>query len=190
MADLLHDIKPEVLRHLGREYWWDPEEMPWLTVDPSFPVHDFVGGAQATALTLLMNPTKLRRVYDNEYRARDTGDVLTLAELVTTVTDAVWEECTHASKGEYSAKSPMISGFRRNLQGEHLQRLVDLTLLRKVPSATMRTVGTLAADELRRIDVAVAGATEVEPDAYTRAHLADIRTRIKKALEAAYVLQQ
>ena len=82
--------------------------------DPSFNVHDVVGGFQATALTLIPNPTRLRRVYDNEFRADDSADALTLAELVTTVTDAAWRECAQPKKGKYTARSPMISGFRRS----------------------------------------------------------------------------
>ncbi len=84
----------------------------------------------------------------------------------------------------------MVSGFRRNLQHEHVQRLIDLALLHKSPSASMRTVGTLAAQEMRRIDDAAAGALKAKPDAYTSAHLTDIRARIAKAQDASYVIQQ
>lgn len=186
--DEAYGVTTDLLRHLARDYWFDPEALPAITTDPSFPVHDFVGGIQATALTLIMNPTKLRRVYDNEFRANGTDDVFTLAEMMQTITDAVWRECAGAVKGEYSAKSPMISGFRRNLQQEHVRRLVDLTLLHDASSPSTRTVGTLAADELRRVDETVTKALEIEPDAYSRAHLSDIRARIAKAQKAAYVI--
>ena len=183
-------ITPELLRHLSRDYWWDPEGMRGFTADPNFPVHDFVGGVQATALSLLMNPTKLRRVYDNEFRADDDDDALTLAELLTTVTDAAWRECAKSGKSKYSTRSPMISGFRRNLQQEHMQRLVDLALLHDAPNSSLRTVGTLAAQELRRINDMVASAAKRNLDPYTEAHLADVQVRIAKAQEATYTIRQ
>ncbi|MHC4801023.1 MAG: zinc-dependent metalloprotease [Planctomycetota bacterium] len=181
-------LTPDLLRHLGREYWWDPAELDNLMDDPSYDVHDVVGGIQAVTLTLLMNPTKLRRLYDNEYRAQDAEDVLTLAEVVTAVTDAVWRECAEPTSRPHSAESPMISSFRRNLQREHVQRLIDLALLQDAPSPALRTISSMATQELRRIDTMAGKAQNGGPDAYTVAHLADVRTRIDKALEAAYVL--
>ena len=186
--DDAYGITPELLRHLGREYWWDPLEWRGITNDPNFPVNDFVSGIQATSLTLMMNPTKLRRIYDNEFRANGTEDVFTLSELLTTVTDAIWRECSENAGGKHSVQEPMISGFRRSLQREHVQRLIDLALLQDSPGAAMRTVGTLATQELTRIEETAGKGIEDDPDDYTRAHLADIRTRIGKAREAAYVI--
>ena len=181
-------LTPDLIRHLGREYWWDPSEYASLLEDPSFNAHDVVGGIQATALTLIMNPTRLRRIYDNEYRAQGADDVFTLAEVVTTVTDAIWSECAESSSRRYSAEAPMVSSFRRNLQREHVGRLVDLALLPDVPSPALRTISSMATQELRRIDTFAAAALKSSPDPYTDAHLADIRTRIGKALDAAYVI--
>ncbi len=181
-------LTPELLRHLGKEYWWDPPAMQALMTDPSFSVHDVVGGIQATALTLIMNPTRLRRVYDNEYRAQDEEDALTVAEVVTAVTDAVWRECAETSGGRYSSTAPQISSFRRNLQREHVQRLIDLALLPDAPSPALRTICTMATEELRRIDEMSENALQSDLDPYTKAHLADVRTRIGKCMDAAYLL--
>ena len=46
----------------------------------------------------------------------------------------------------------------------------------------------MATQELRRIDEMAGDAENGGPDPYTVAHLADVRTRIDKALDAAYVL--
>ena len=115
-------------------------------------------------------------------------DVLTLAEVVTAVTDAVWTECAQPGWKKHSADQPMVSSFRRNLQREHVQRLIDLALLKDSPSPAMRTISSMATLELKRIDTMAAKALDAEPDPYTTAHLADIRTRIEKALEARYIL--
>ena len=147
-----------------------------------------MGGIQATALTLVMNPTRLRRIYDNEYRTQGADDILTLAEVVTTVTEAIWSECAEPSSRRYSAQQPLVSSFRRNLQREHVQRLVDLALLPDAPSPALRTISSMATQELRRIREMAVGAQAADLDPYTAAHLADIQTRIDKALDAAYVI--
>ena len=53
-----------------------------LNNEPTWPVHDRIAGIQAAALTMLMNPTTLRRVYDNECRIPTDQDALTLPELL------------------------------------------------------------------------------------------------------------
>ena len=123
-----------------------------------------------------------------EYRAQDAEDVFTLAEVVKTVTDSIWSECAEPSSGRFSARAPMVSSFRRNLQREHVGRLVDLALLPDVPSPALRTISSMATQELRRIDTFAAAALKSSPDPYTDAHLADIRRRIRKTLDAAYVI--
>ncbi len=179
---------PELVRHLGKEYWWDDAGTSELMADPSYTVHDTIGGIQATALSFAMNPGTLRRVYDNEFRTAGQNDVLTLAEVVTTVTNAVWGDAAKARSGSYSAASPMFSSFERNLQREHADRLITLALMDRTTSPAMRTISTLAAQELRRVNDVAGKAAGASPDPYTAAHLADVQTRIAKALDAAYVV--
>ena len=181
-------LTPELVRHMGKEYWWDAPGMDEMMEDPSFTVHDMVGGVQAVALTFVMNPGTLRRVYDNEFRTAGQGDMLTLAEVVNTVSDAVWASAVNAKSGSYSAGSPMISSFDRNLQREHTDRLITLALMDRTTSPAMRTISTLATQELQQINEVAGKASNAKPDDYTAAHLADIQTRIGKALDAAYVV--
>lgn len=173
-------LTPELIRHMGKEYWWDPSGMSELMADPSVTVHDMVGGVQAMGLTLVMNPGTLRRVYDNEYRTQGQSDAFTLNELMTGVTDAAWREV--AGKSD-------VSSFRRNLQRQHVEYLVTLALLDQ-GSPVLRTIGTLATSELRRIDAMAEKALGANPDAYTSAHLSDVRTRIDRAMDAAYVIDR
>lgn len=180
-------LTPDLVRHFGKEYYWDPQGMGEIMQDPSFTVHDQISGIQATALSLLMNPTKLRRVYDNEFRA-ESDDSFTLAELVDTVTGSIWREIAEPGKGSFTTRSPMVSSFRRNLQREHIDRLVTLVLLDRTNSPAMRTISTMAKQELRSIDGMIEKAMKAKPDAYTEAHLADARVRIARAMEASYVI--
>lgn len=166
-------LTPEVMHHFGKEYWWDDAGIGSLLDDPAYPAHDLVGGVQATALSLIMNPTTLRRVYDNEYRAGD--DAFTLAETMTTITDAVWDGAGATS-----------SSFQRNLQREHVERLIDLALLPDYGSASIRTITALATAELERVKKALGSMRS--GDAYASAHAQDLKRRIDRAMDAAYVV--
>ena len=46
-------------------------------------------GIQASALSQLMNPTTLRRVYDNEFRVPADEDAVTLFEILNKVTSGL-----------------------------------------------------------------------------------------------------
>jgi hypothetical protein len=186
-------LTPELVRHMGKEYWWDPEGIPELSQDTSYSVHDLVGGFQAMGLALVLNPVRLRRVHDAEFRTRAEKDPFTLAELLSTVTDSVWKDHLPGGKGravESSTKArgtPTSSSFRRNLQFEHTSRLIDLVLVGDTRSPALRAIATLATAELRRIDGLLEAAGEREAEPAAAAHRADLRVRIGKALDAAYV---
>lgn len=182
--DASFGLTPEIVRHLNKEHFYDNNE---LISDSSFTVHDSLGAVQSVALTMIMNPTRLRRLYDNEFRTAGTDNMITMNEVVRTVTDNVWREYAKPS-GSFNDKSPMASSLRRNLQREHLERLVTLSLLRDSGSASIRAISSLARLELKRVDALAEGALKSSPDAYTKAHLDDARTRIAKTLEASYVV--
>ncbi|MFG0305020.1 MAG: zinc-dependent metalloprotease [Phycisphaerales bacterium JB040] len=169
--DASYGITPELVRHLGKEHFWDQQAIGELSEDASLPLHDLVDGVQSYGLSLLMNPTRLRRIYDNEFRA-ENGDTLSAHEVLTAVTDHVWD-----------GQAP--SGFRRNLQREHVERLITLMMLGNNASPTMRTISTLATAELKRVQ---GKAESMTGDAYAKAHAADINTRIDRALKAQYVI--
>jgi len=179
-------LTPELLHKLGTQYWPDAPGYDAIMDDPSYEVHDTVSGIQATALSILLGPTRLRRIYDNEFRTRGEEDVLTLVELFDTIHEAVWSELAEKS-GSYSARRPMISSLRRNLQREHTERLIDLSMPDDGASASARTIANLAVAKLRTIHESIEARGEEGLDPYTSAHLADCATRIEKALESVYV---
>jgi hypothetical protein len=188
-------LSPELLHKLGTEYYPDLPGFMGSQGDPSYTAHDAMAGVQATAMTMIMNPTTLRRLYDNEFRSNgsDAGgadNALTLAEVVDTVSDAVWSELAKAPTGNATAAKPMISSFRRNLQREHVERLIDLSLSESAASSpAWRTIANLSTLKLREINDQITRtlAAKDKLDEYTLAHLSDAQTRITKALEAQYV---
>lgn len=158
------------------------------STEASWPVHDRIMGVQASTLSQLMNPTTLRRVYDNELRTEADEDALTLAEMMNSIREAIWQELDSIPEGEFTERKPAISSLRRNLQAEHVQRLFDLGESRD-GSAAMKPIANLATLTLEKLKAKLATAKEGKNlDDYTRAHLHDTHQRVTKWLESQYVV--
>lgn len=189
LRDDAFGLTPELVTAMGLDKWND--NVSSMVEESTWPIHDRIVGVQSSALTSLMNPTTLKRVYDNEFRVPADQDALTLPEMLDRITATVWSELDEKAKGEYTDRKPLISSFRRNLQREHLERLIDLTLPGSGSSAANRAISMLAGQELRNLAATIEEAQNVSGDrhdAYTRAHLTQARVRIEKALDADYIL--
>ena len=185
--DEAYGLTPELLTHMPGDHFAD--YFTQMTNEHAWPVHDRIMGIQASTLSQLMNPTVLRRVYDNEFRIPDTEDALTLNELMTSVGDAIWTELEKAPRGKFSERKPAISSLRRNLQAEHIQRLMDLGV-QKRGGAAMKPIANLATMNLRDLQKKLEkSADNAKLDAYTKAHLQDSLLRVTKWLEAQYVVR-
>ena len=146
-------------------------------------------GIQGSTLTNLMNPTTLRLVYDNELRTPDDEEVLTLPELMEKISDAIWSELDGKPGKDASVRKPWLSSLRRNLQSEHVQRLIDLTMPSAGFSAAYKPISNLAVHRLRKIHKKIDNLLESpgNMDDYSLAHLSEAKTRIEKALDAEYI---
>lgn len=188
--DASFGLTPELLTRMTVDKWFD--EGGSAADDPTWPVHDRIMGIQASVLTQLMNPTTLRRVYDNEVTVPSGQDTVTLPELLDTISAAVWSELDSFPDRRFTAREPMISSLRRNLQREHMERLIDLTLQRSFNAAS-KPIAQLAAANLRQVQGKLEAAlkkADSNLDPYTSAHLFEAKTRIAKALDAQYVANQ
>jgi len=159
------------------------------SADPQWAVHDRISGIQSSTLTQLMNPGKLRRVYDNEFITPPDQDQLTLPEVLDTISASIWSELDSGVNARYTARKPMISSLRRSLQREHADRLIDLTLDSGFNTAS-KTISTLSTAKLRELNAKIGktlekGDSNIDP--YTKAHLTETKQRITKALDASYV---
>ncbi len=182
-------LTPELLERMSVEKWLDGGSRSSMSNEATWPIHDRILGLQSSALTWLMNPTTLRRVYDNEMRLPVDQDTLTLPELLSVVGDAVWTELEGDCPEGRNNRQPMISSLRRNLQREHMQRLVDLILESRNDTAAFNAISNLARMELRTLSKQVSASIERcgdKMDAYSKAHLAETVERIDRALEAGY----
>ncbi|WDQ19113.1 zinc-dependent metalloprotease [Rhodopirellula sp. P2] len=186
--DESYGLTTEILERLGVDKWLDSGR-GGMSNEATWPIHDRVLGMQASTLTLIMNPTTLRRVYDNELRLPAETDALTLPELLDTVSNAVWEELDQPCPEDRNDRKPMISSLRRNLQREHIQRLVDLILEEGQDTAAYHPISNLARMQLRTLASRMDSTIEKcgkQMDAYSLAHLTECKERIERALEAGY----
>jgi hypothetical protein len=187
--DDAYGLTPKLLERMSVDKWLDGGFHSSMSSEAAWPIHDRILGMQASALTWLMNPTTLRRVYDNELRLPADEDALTLPELLATVNAAVWGEIDKECPDDRNDRKPMISSLRRNLQREHMQRLLDLVLQTSDDTAAYKPISNLARMELRTLAdriTASLGKCGDKMDAYTKAHLAESKQRIERALEAGY----
>jgi len=157
--------------------------------ESTFPVHDRILGIQSSALTMIMNPTTLRRVFDNEVLVPKDQDALTLPEMLDKVQAEVWSELAANPEGEVSARKPRISSWRRNLQREYLDRLIDLAVPGASSNKAITSLALMQLKELKKkIDAILAGGSPMDP--YSAAHLTESQLRITKALDAIYIYNQ
>jgi hypothetical protein len=137
---------------------------------------------------MLMNPSTLRRVFDNEQLVPQDQDAVTLPEVMDKIFAEIWLELDVKPEGEVTARKPRISSWRRNLQREHLERLIDLAIPTD-SNAVTKPVTSLALMQLkelkRKIDATLEGRNAL--DSYSLAHLGEAQQRIAKAIDAIYV---
>jgi len=185
--DEAYGITPDLLLHTTVDKWWD--DVRNVFADAAMPIHDRVMGMQASALTMLLNPQTVQRVYDYELFVPADQDALTLAELMETVTESIWSEVGEKATKRYTTRKPMISSLRRNLQLEHLDRLIDMAFETNGFNSSAKPVRMLATMHLRSIKKHVDATLESgdKLDAYTLSHLEEISERVGKALDANYL---
>jgi hypothetical protein len=168
-------FRPEFLRRLSPDY------LDRQTPGP-VSVPDAVLGLQSAALDRLMSAGAARRLLEApDYLPEDRrGQALTLHEVYGGVQDAVWSELRHV-RGRGVLEVPPL---RRNLQREHLKRLVAaLTRTPDLPAdavSLLRLHAGRLQQDLRR----AAALRGLPPE--TEAHLRDSLAMLGEALRATY----
>lgn len=176
-------LDTKALSYLQSDNWYDEG----YGTAHAWPIAQSVFGIQASAMTGLINPQRLGWIMDNELRTPDDQDALTVPEIFEALRKSIWD--LPDIGGEYTNRNPLVGQLERNLQMEHLGRLIDLATGMRWPGASGKTIQALARQELQ----AIHGISRIytmragKIDAYSNAHLRDINTRIERALEAAYL---
>ena len=180
-------FRPELLSRLGPERWMHWGVSPASGGRPDFPVHDWALAQQGSLLGQLLDPAVLARIRDAELRATPENPTVGLPELFHRLSRSIWSEL--GQKGGPHPNGPRnIESVRRDLQRLHLNAMVRM-LLSPAPG-TPEDARSLAratlTDLAGGIDHALDEARD-DLDDYTRAHLADSRERIARALDAPMV---
>jgi hypothetical protein len=188
MPDEAYGLTPELLSKMTVDKWFDSGGIRDVMRDATYEPHATIGGIQRTAFTWLLNPTTLRRVYDNEFRAAEGEDVITIAEILNAVRESVWTELD--TRPEKGAKKSHVSSLRRNLQRAHLDRIVSLASSSNGLGVVSSPMASLARQQLREINEQIAEVMSRDGgrlDAYSKAHLIDAKGHIERVIDAAYV---
>jgi hypothetical protein len=173
---------PELYNQLAASRW-----MHWGTVEvdrEDYPVHEAILMWQDRVLGRLLDPLVLARVRDNELKVTADEDAFTLAELFEELSNSVMSEVTAIGPGDYTDRKPAIPSLRRGLQRAFIIRLAGIAM---TGGASNPDAQALAADQLRSLSTgieALLAKEDVKLDTSSRAHLADLRDRMTKVLDA------
>ena len=187
--DAAFGLTPALLARMTKDKWIDGDSFD--TSDATWPINDRIAGFQASIMSSLLRPTTLRRIYDNELTVPADQDAVTIPEVLTGLTANVWRETDKNPDKPHTPRVPMISSLRRNLQQEHLDRLIELTLPAKfTDTEASKAISNIALVEAKKILANVERILKEAPanlDPYTSAHLQKVQTQITKALSAQYI---
>jgi len=185
-AEDAYRIDAELLGHLGVGRWghWGTDEYDF---PGDFNIHEFIARSQNRCLFYLMNPFTIRRIHDNQVKFGEDEEIYTLAEHITSITDAIWSELDEPNR-EGTKRAPFINGFRRNLQRRQVAMILNMIL--SSPGATVPAdANAIARYSVTRLSKKMAKVLKnADLDLTTRAHLTDVKKRIDKALEAKYMV--
>lgn len=129
---------------------------------------------QSAALDQLMSDGVAIRLLDSQEKLEDSKQVLGLGELYGTLQNAVWSELRSGRD---------ISGMRRNLQREHLKRLVAALL--RVSAGTPADVRSLQRENALQLRRGLQAAMTRPISREARAHLSESYETLSQALKAS-----
>lgn len=187
--DEAYHLTPKLLKHMTSSKWID-NYYRIFSEGQTWPIHQKIMNLQASALTMLLNPTTLSRIYDNEFLIEKEADRFALSELLNTINDSIWKELEKPAKGQYNANQPLISSLRRNLQRLYLERLIELSFPKSWYGASSRPLANLAKMHLKNLVVKIEKVEKqngLKLDDYTASHLLEAKDLIQKALDAKII---
>lgn len=170
-------FSPQLLNKLAPSRWRDwGNDLKIERLD--YPIHESIFFLQSQVLGDLLSGDRLTRLQDIELKS-PAEQALTLPELFKTLEDSIWTEVLQSDDKSFS-----ISSIRRSLQRSYLNQLTSMVLRRNNVPEDARTLAwyrlRLLQGSLNRVLRRHGG----EMNTYTKAHLEETRSRIRKALDA------
>jgi hypothetical protein len=187
--DAAFKFPPDLLAHLGAGRWshWGSDGGQ----NPGYPIHERVLLAQRYALDTFLAPGVFDRLRDAQAQAAPGDDVITIEELFATIEKSIFAEIgpVHTNGNTPSARTPVISTFRQNLQDAYVKRLVALAVTEQAPFSSLTSPASkIAAARLRGLAETVTtalGSGKLDED--SRAHLEALSKHMVAVQGAQYV---
>ena len=178
-------FSPELLSQLGPDRWRHWGSTPGADGRIDFPLHDWAMAQQGALLAQLLDPVVLSRIRDAELRATAGEPTVTIPELFSTLTGAIWAEVGYPGADGKVGPLRNVTSVRRDLQRMYLNSLIRMIVnpLPDTPEDARTLARATLLDLATQLDRAMVR-RGIELDPYTRAHLADSRERINQALNA------
>jgi hypothetical protein len=165
-----------VMDRLEREEIADPA-MAMGTYELNLP--DRVLAIQRDVLNRLMSPTVAKRILASRTQVANAQDAFSLSELYGTLLRAVWDEARRGAEAD---------ALRRNLQREHLRRVVG-GLLGSSAAYPADARALLRQDARQLLGWLQAAVKQGKLSAETRAHYSEAAESLSEALKAPLVRQ-
>jgi hypothetical protein len=169
-------VPAPVLQQMGSNRWFHFGSNTTFNGRLDFPYHEQTLGFQTAVMAQLVQPLRLAMIRDGETRY-GAANMVTIPELFTTLTRAVWSEVYTAPAASNA------DAVRRDLQRAYLDQMTAL-VVRPAPRtpADARSVARRTLKDLDRRLATAAGSGAL--NAYMAAHIEESRARIQKALDA------
>ncbi len=201
LSDKAFHFKPELLVHLAPDQWRDNDFM-FGGDSYQYPVLQNVSSLQRFVVSQLLDPESLRNLQEISLHA-EPGKTLEIAEVFRALTDSIWKELPPPAAAPAAKTKVAVSAIRRNLQREHLTRLIRIVLGPKRDSFSFSRLiffdfeppapadaRALARQHLTEIDGRIEAALATDIDTITRAHLAELHERIVKTRNASLQINE
>jgi hypothetical protein len=186
-SDKPFQFPPQLYNYLAASRWnhWGVD----VPLRSDYPVHEVIALWQSRILSQLLSGLTLDRLHDSELKVPSDQDALTTAELLSRLTKAIFAEVDKMPEGEHTNRKPAISSLRRNLQRIYLKRLAQLAMS---DSEAPQDCQTLAYAELSALEGRISNLLKANAklDDYSRAHLDESASRIRKVVEARLQLSR
>jgi hypothetical protein len=169
-------LKPEFVARLVPDQfdrWFSNTTNLAAIVNPDVSISGAVLALQRGALDHLMSDAVAARVLDAPSKMSDAKQAMALSEVYDTLQGAIWSEL---------AKGGDINPLRRNLQREHVRRLVNM--LTKPGATTPADAKALQRMNAQQLVAQLRGAMGKAGNKETRAHLSECADLLGEALKA------
>ncbi|MCS6830124.1 MAG: zinc-dependent metalloprotease [bacterium] len=156
-----------------------PDYAGMLTSRPRLdaPVRDVISGIQVRTLRRLFSEQTLSQIANNEFKARQPGDTLSMVALFEQVSNAINAEIINGKN---------VPALRRLLQRTYLRTLADMLV--NPDSEAPDDAKMLARYHLRRLKGQIQAIRNKPLDAATRVHLDEMLSEIDRVLNAGYTI--